>query len=87
MTGGHICYCTDDNGTYNGLDYVNGQCRCEWAYLIKNSKGEGEKKERKKKKRIRRKGERKKRGGGGESHEQSEGERDFLFFLNVKNDD
>ena len=31
VTGGRICYCTDDNGTYNGLDYINGQCRCEWA--------------------------------------------------------
>lgn len=29
VSGGHICYCTDDNGTYNGLDYVNGQCSCK----------------------------------------------------------
>ena len=51
VTGGHICYCTDDNGTYNGLDYLSGQCRCEWAYLIKNSKGDG--------------GEKRRGGGGG----------------------
>ena len=84
MTGGHICYCTDDNGTYNGLDYVNGQCRCEWAYLIKNSKGEGEKKERKKekKKRIRRKGEKKKGGvGGGGNLMSSRKERGTSFFF------